>query len=88
MKIIKRMSNNMAKESKGKKQIVKKEGKKLGALYEISDGKAKSKNRTCPKCGPGMFLARHKDRLVCGSCKYVEFLSKTPIDKPNENKKE
>ena len=26
--------------------------------------------------GPGMFLAAHKDRLVCGSCKYVEFTSK------------
>jgi ubiquitin-small subunit ribosomal protein S27Ae len=55
---------------------VKKEGKKLSALFEISGDSIKRKNRNCPKCGPGTFLANHKDRMVCGSCKYVEFKSK------------
>jgi ubiquitin-small subunit ribosomal protein S27Ae len=24
----------------------------------------------CPKCGPGTFLAIHKDRKTCGTCGY------------------
>lgn len=63
-------------ETKGKKQKVKKPGKKLGALYQISGEKVDRKNRFCPKCGPGMFLGKHKDRLVCGSCHYVEMVKK------------
>ena len=34
------------------------------------------KKLTCPKCGPGIFLANHSDRLYCGKCKYVEMKSK------------
>lgn len=30
----------------------------------------------CPRCGPGIFLATHKDRLTCGKCKYTEFTAK------------
>ena len=26
----------------------------------------------CPKCGPGVFLADHKDRLSCAKCGYTE----------------
>ena len=75
----------MAKEvKKGSKEKVKKEGKKLSALYNISGEKAEKKNRNCPKCGPGMFLAKHKDRVVCGNCKYVEFLSKEPKEESKE----
>lgn len=33
---------------------------------------AKAKNRSCPKCGPGVMLANHKDRLYCGKCHYME----------------
>lgn len=62
----------MAKESKGKK-----EGKKQSTPYTISSGKLERKNRTCPKCGPGVFLGKHEERVVCGKCHYVEFLSKT-----------
>ncbi|MCB9358861.1 30S ribosomal protein S27ae [Candidatus Woesearchaeota archaeon] len=32
----------------------------------------KAKNRFCPKCGPGVMLADHKDRLYCGKCHYME----------------
>lgn len=51
----------------------KKQGKSLGSLYTITGDKIQRKNKTCPKCGPGMFLAQHKDRVVCGKCFYVEF---------------
>lgn len=61
------------KERKGK---VKKAGKKPSALYEIAGDKIQRKNRFCPKCGKGTFLGQHKDRLVCGKCHYVEYLSK------------
>lgn len=41
-------------------------------LYNISGKKIERKNKSCPKCGPGTFLAAHKDRLVCGTCHYME----------------
>ncbi|MBI4983407.1 30S ribosomal protein S27ae [Candidatus Woesearchaeota archaeon] len=50
-----------------------KEDRKLSALYESSGEKVARKNRFCPKCGPGTFLGKHKDRLVCGRCRYVEY---------------
>ncbi len=60
----------------GKKAKVKKAGRKLSALYDLAGGKATRKNKSCPKCGPGMFMGIHKDRLVCGKCSYTEFSSK------------
>ncbi|MFO7710944.1 MAG: 30S ribosomal protein S27ae [Candidatus Woesearchaeota archaeon] len=42
-------------------------------MYE--DGKAK--NRSCPKCGVGVFMSKHKDRMHCGKCGYAEFMSKS-----------
>lgn len=57
--------------AKGKgaaKGPVKKKHQQIHTIYE--NGKAK--NLTCPKCGPGIFLAAHKDRLSCGKCGYME----------------
>ena len=71
------MAKKGGAKDKKPKEKVKKEGKKLSALFEISGDKITRKNRTCPKCGPGMFLGKHKDRLVCGKCKYVEMISKS-----------
>ena len=31
--------------------------------------------RHCPKCGPAVFLAKHKNRFSCGKCGYTEFRS-------------
>lgn len=52
----------------------KKKGKPLSSLYTISGDKISRNNRNCPKCGPGTFLGKHKDRIVCGKCKYVEYV--------------
>jgi len=41
-------------------------------LYDISAGKISRKNRFCPKCGAGVFLGKHANRYVCGTCSYVE----------------
>jgi ubiquitin-small subunit ribosomal protein S27Ae len=40
--------------------------------YVIQGGKLERKNRFCPKCGPGVFMATHKDRKTCGKCGYSE----------------
>ncbi len=50
-------------------------------LYKATGDKAERNNDFCPKCGPGTFMGKHKDRVVCGKCGYSEF------NKP-ESKKE
>lgn len=54
-----------------KREVKNKAPSKKYAHYEISGNSVKRK-ATCPKCGPGVFLANHKDRVVCGSCGYME----------------
>lgn len=55
-----------------KQQKKKKEPIKIFKLYE--GGKAK--NKSCPKCGAGVFMAVHKDRETCGKCGYTIFKGK------------
>ncbi len=43
-------------------------------LYEVSGDKLIRKNKYCPRCGPGVFLAKHSNRLTCGKCGYTEIL--------------
>ncbi len=31
-----------------------------------------TQHKFCPKCGPGISLAEHKDRRSCGKCGYFE----------------
>lgn len=64
----------MAKEEK--KPVKLKKTSKKWKLYEKSADGIKRKNRNCPKCGPGVFMAQHKDRVTCGQCGYTEFQSK------------
>jgi len=61
----------MAEKPKGGK--VKR--KKTSAKWKNYDIKGKvigRKNKFCPKCGSGVFMAKHKDRWTCGKCQYVE----------------
>ncbi len=59
-----------------KKPKSKGKGKKVKRweLYEVKDGKASLKNKTCPKCAS--ILAESKGRKYCGKCKYTETLKK------------
>ncbi|MGM5488287.1 MAG: 30S ribosomal protein S27ae [Nanobdellota archaeon] len=41
-------------------------------IYKIYES-GKAKNRSCPKCGLGVFMSQHKDRSHCGKCGYTEF---------------
>ena len=53
--------------------MAKEKSKKKPKLnYNISGGKIERKNRSCPKCGPGVFMANHSNRLTCGKCGYME----------------
>ena len=41
-------------------------------LYQLEGGKAKRKNESCPRCGPGTFIAAFKNRKYCGKCGWSE----------------
>ncbi len=60
------------------KKAVKKGPPQKGAwkLYEKKGDKLERKNKSCPKCGQGFFMAQHEDRLYCGGCGYTEFSKK------------
>jgi small subunit ribosomal protein S27Ae len=45
--------------------------------YKIEGGKIVRERQQCPKCGPGTFMGKHKDRLSCGRCGYTEFFKKS-----------
>lgn len=44
-------------------------------VFKVEGDKIKRERRSCPKCGDGVFLAEHKDRVSCGKCGYTEFKS-------------
>ena len=50
--------------------------KKAHEYYSVSGEEAKAKNRQCPKCGAGTFLAQHGNRESCGKCGYTEWKQK------------
>ena len=69
------LSGGSAKDQKGKKPHKNKPTSKKYSQYTISGDNVK-KARFCPRCGPGIFLAAHKDRFSCGKCAYSEFAKK------------
>ena len=44
--------------------------------YGVDGDKVTRAREFCPKCGPGVFLGEHKDRVSCGKCGYTEFKGK------------
>ena len=61
---------------RGKKKSNPKKPSERWKKYKISDGKIERLAKSCPRCGPGVFLAENKDRVFCGRCHYTEFKSK------------
>ena len=59
-----------------KRQKKDKISSKKYKMYDASGGELKRRNKFCPKCGTGVFLAQHKDRMTCGKCSYTEFTKK------------
>lgn len=67
-----------------KKQKKPKKPNQIWKLYEKKGEAISRKNKSCPKCGSGVYMARHKDRLTCGKCQYME---KTSSSEKKEAKK-
>lgn len=61
------------KEGKGKKAKKNKPTSRKYKMYKIS-GDSITREKSCPRCGNGIFLMKAKDRLYCGKCRYTEFL--------------
>ena len=68
----------MAAPAKSDKAPAKKGPPTKGAwkLFEKKGDKLERKNKSCPKCGTGFFMAAHKDRSTCGGCGYTEYSKK------------
>jgi ubiquitin-small subunit ribosomal protein S27Ae len=45
-------------------------------FYQVKGGKVERLRKECPRCGRGVFLAEHRDRLTCGKCGYTSFKKK------------
>ena len=54
------------------------DGPKAGAKwskYTVNEDGTLTRNAAfCPECGPGVFMASHKDRKSCGRCGYTTTL--------------
>ena len=64
-------------------------------IFKVEGDKITRLRRHCPKCGDGVFLAEHKNRLSCGTCGYTEYkgggrkipekpmeMEEKPVEKP------
>ena len=78
------MAKTKKSNKKGKKKHKNKPTSKKYTKYKIEGNKI-TRQRSCPRCGPGVFLMNSKGRLYCGKCHYSEFESKT--EKKEEPKK-
>lgn len=43
------------------------------SYYKIEGDKVTRARKSCPKCGPGVLIAIHGNRVSCGRCGYTEF---------------
>ena len=59
----------MAKKEKGKSHP-----NKVYENYKVEGDKLVRQKKTCPKCGPHVFMSQHSNRTVCGTCHYTEFV--------------
>ncbi len=59
---------------KGKKPHKNKLTSKKYVFYAVSGDRISVNPNSCPRCGPGVFLANHKTRLYCGKCHFTKFL--------------
>ena len=56
-------------------------------FFKVEGDKITRQRKYCPKCGPAIFLAEHKNRFSCGKCGYTEFKGGgKPKPQPTEDK--
>ncbi|MFH1786426.1 MAG: 30S ribosomal protein S27ae [archaeon] len=63
----------MAEDKKGGSKKSKSEKWKF---YKVEGDQVLRTKKSCPRCGPGVYLAEHKNRMTCGKCNYTEFKAK------------
>lgn len=61
---------------KGKKKRKNKKSSERWKKYKIKETTI-IREKFCPRCGPGIFLAKHQNRLFCGKCHYTEYITKS-----------
>jgi small subunit ribosomal protein S27Ae len=61
------------KAEKPKREKKKKQEKGVHAMYKIEGEKVSRLRPTCERCGPGYFMADHKDRYTCGHCGFTRY---------------
>lgn len=69
------MVKNPSKRKKKNKPTSKKYTK-----YKI-EGDSLTREKSCPRCGVGVFLMKTNNRLYCGRCHYTSFLGKSETEK-------
>lgn len=74
----------MANERKGKRQGKKNPSSQKWKKYKV-EGEEVKRGKTCPRCGPGVFLMETNNRIYCGKCHWTEF--KTGSKSEKEEKK-
>ncbi|MDO8517378.1 MAG: 30S ribosomal protein S27ae [Nanoarchaeota archaeon] len=57
---------------KGKKKKKNKPTSKKYTKYKIEGGKL-IREKSCPRCGPGIFLSLGSGRQYCGKCHFTDF---------------
>ena len=63
-----------AAKAKGKKKPkVRKKEKGAYTRYKVEDTKLTRLRPYCERCGPGYFMADHKDRFACGHCGFTRY---------------
>ncbi len=60
--------------TRGKRKPAKRPHSKKYEAFKIEGDKLVRTKKICPKCGAGIYLAKHKDRESCGKCSYTKFL--------------
>ncbi len=63
-------------DAKGKPPAKKDKKFSKSVLFDAKGGTLR-KNKSCPKCGPGVYLAKHATRDACGNCGFTEWKTKS-----------
>ncbi len=48
----------------------------INDYYVIKENEITRQRQFCPKCGNGVFLAEHANRMTCGKCGYTKYKNK------------
>ncbi|MBS3076560.1 30S ribosomal protein S27ae [Candidatus Pacearchaeota archaeon] len=80
------MAKKAKAKKKGKKPHKNKPTSKKYTKYKIEGDKVKRLARSCPRCGPGVFLMNSQGRLYCGKCHYAEFEGKKTVEEVKKEK--